>query len=339
MSDISPEYVLKRLGKPVTDLNFWSSGSTQPFLLASYGENGGVDLWDLKTKRSACHIASHAPMLSCYGMNTGEVITFDKEGQLKLVKIRGAEAVNEVCLSTPNAGFCKAAVLPMHFDSSNAIKVAVPGEEMSSMNVWDLKNTKILSRLIPPDGFKLGMPMCSKLVNVHSNLVAFIGYEDGTMLKWDVTNEKVISKGERLFDEPVMTFDLCNDTALDSAQFGFCASATNELIKWHVETNFSKEANLNSKVEDFQIMKKISLLNPGIASLKIRSDKKIIATGGWDYKVRIFSFKSLKPLAVLQYHTGTVQTVAFSECLQSFGQLLACGSNDNKISVWKLYNS
>ncbi|RMX47933.1 hypothetical protein pdam_00005379 [Pocillopora damicornis] len=80
------------------------------------------------------------------------------------------------------------------------------------------------------------------------------------------------------------------------------------------------------------VEKEIELKNPGIASVKIRKDRKILATGGWDGRIRIYSWKTLKPLAYLSYHTQTINTVDFSEDLCDHGQLLAAGGKDSRIS-------
>jgi len=74
------------------------------------------------------------------------------------------------------------------------------------------------------------------------------------------------------------------------------------------------------------------LINPGIADLKIRPDSKILATAGWDHRVRVFQWRTMKPLAVLAFHSATVHCVAFNTT-----GLLAAGSGDQRISVWSLY--
>ncbi|KAL8180293.1 UNVERIFIED_CONTAM: hypothetical protein K2H54_019469 [Gekko kuhli] len=80
------------------------------------------------------------------------------------------------------------------------------------------------------------------------------------------------------------------------------------------------------------------LTNPGIADVTLRPDRKILATAGWDYRIRIFGWKKLKPLAVLDYHTATVHCVAFSDHSQPSERLMAAASKDHRISVWAIYN-
>ncbi|KAF2739015.1 WD40 repeat-like protein [Polyplosphaeria fusca] len=53
----------------------------------------------------------------------------------------------------------------------------------------------------------------------------------------------------------------------------------------------------------------------GQQSLRVRSDGRILATAGWDSKVRVYSTKSLKELAVLKWHAEGVYAVDFAQLL------------------------
>ncbi|XP_060105889.1 guanine nucleotide-binding protein subunit beta-like protein 1 isoform X3 [Heteronotia binoei] len=88
----------------------------------------------------------------------------------------------------------------------------------------------------------------------------------------------------------------------------------------------------------WQIQQTCQLTNPGIADVTLRPDKKILATAGWDHRIRIFGWKKLKPLAVLDYHTAAVHCVAFSDHSQPSQRLMAAASKDHRISVWAIYN-
>jgi WD40 repeat protein len=55
----------------------------------------------------------------------------------------------------------------------------------------------------------------------------------------------------------------------------------------------------------------------GNASLAISSSDTILAVGGWDGKVRLFSAASGKPLGTLGYHRETVQCLAFPQAAMS----------------------
>lgn len=60
-------------------------------------------------------------------------------------------------------------------------------------------------------------------------------------------------------------------------------------------------------------LKTINTKHSGQQSLSIRSDGKIFATAGWDSKVRVYSVKTMKELAVLKWHQVGCYAVAFAD--------------------------
>ena len=59
-------------------------------------------------------------------------------------------------------------------------------------------------------------------------------------------------------------------------------------------------------------------------------DGKTLASGGWDYTVRLWDVETGKSLKTLTEHTAPVRSVAFSPD----GRTLASGSNDNTVRLW-----
>lgn len=85
----------------------------------------------------------------------------------------------------------------------------------------------------------------------------------------------------------------------------------------------------------------ISLKNAGINCVRIRDDKKVFASGGWDGRVRVFSWKSLRPLAVLTEHkTGAIMDIVYSSGPVAMWKapIMAVAGMDSQISLWNLYN-
>ncbi|KAJ2958204.1 hypothetical protein NQZ79_g6213 [Umbelopsis isabellina] len=74
----------------------------------------------------------------------------------------------------------------------------------------------------------------------------------------------------------------------------------------------------------------------GLEQVCVRDDAKIIATAGWDNRIRVFSAKTLKPLAVLSFHRESIYAVAFAS-LPSDHHYLVGGSKDHRISIWNIY--
>lgn len=87
-----------------------------------------------------------------------------------------------------------------------------------------------------------------------------------------------------------------------------------------------------------QLREQVALVNPGVSQLCLRPDGKLLASAGWDHRVRLFGWKKLRPLAVLQYHSDVVQSVAFSDHQDPRQRLLAAGSKDQRISLWSVYS-
>lgn len=61
--------------------------------------------------------------------------------------------------------------------------------------------------------------------------------------------------------------------------------------------------------------KVVQTKHAGQQSLYVRSDGRLLVTGGWDSRVRIYSTKTLKELAVLKWHKEGVYATAFGEIL------------------------
>lgn len=120
-----------------------------------------------------------------------------------------------------------------------------------------------------------------------------------------------------------------------------------------------------------------STKHAGQQGLRIRSDGKILATAGWDARVRVYSVPSLRELAVLKWHKDGCYALAFAKLpsepagparrdlvAAAEGQTtdlaapwagvttlvkqqrvlkattkhwLAAGSKDGKVSLWEIY--
>ncbi|GAA5954947.1 hypothetical protein JCM21900_005943 [Sporobolomyces salmonicolor] len=52
--------------------------------------------------------------------------------------------------------------------------------------------------------------------------------------------------------------------------------------------------------------------SPGKAAVAVRSDGRIVGTAGWDGEARLYSAKTLKPLAVLSHHRQSLQALDFA---------------------------
>lgn len=62
-----------------------------------------------------------------------------------------------------------------------------------------------------------------------------------------------------------------------------------------------------------QPLKTVNTKHAGQQSIQIRSDGLVFATAGWDSKVRVYSTKTLKEVAVLKWHQVGCYAVAFAD--------------------------
>ncbi|XP_064209825.1 guanine nucleotide-binding protein subunit beta-like protein 1 isoform X3 [Anguilla rostrata] len=88
----------------------------------------------------------------------------------------------------------------------------------------------------------------------------------------------------------------------------------------------------------WQLQDSVEVVNPGFSQLRVRQDRRILATAGWDHHVRLFGWKRLRPLAVLRHHGDAALCVAFSDHGDPRRRVLAAGSKDQRISVWSVYS-
>ena len=84
----------------------------------------------------------------------------------------------------------------------------------------------------------------------------------------------------------------------------------------------------------------MALKHPGINAVSLRDDRRIVATAGWDNRVRLYSWPKFIPLAILDVHAKPVSVLAWSEPIaaKANARILAAGSKDSRISLWTLYN-
>lgn len=64
-------------------------------------------------------------------------------------------------------------------------------------------------------------------------------------------------------------------------------------------------------------LKVVNTKHSGQQSLRIRSDGRIFATAGWDSRIRVYASKTMKELAVLQWHKVGCYAIAFADLLAS----------------------
>ncbi|BGP57545.1 Astra associated protein 1 Asa1 [Rhodotorula sphaerocarpa] len=146
--------------------------------------------------------------------------------------------------------------------------------------------------------------------------------------------------------------DAIMSLAVDAkARFAYTVAADHFICKYRISDLSPEEAELpRIHVEPTD--------SPGKSSIVIRDDGKLLATAGWDGELRLYSAKTLAPLAVLSLHRLSLQALAFAPTAPEFPSddddiddssdeqagpsgagrpWLAAGGQEAKISLWEPY--
>lgn len=278
---------------------------------------GTVHLWDLAINRSVLTLKTgHQPVLSMFHFSDS-LYTQSKGSKLKMWTITnsGYDFVREI--EQPYAGFCR-----MEFIADK--KTVLLPKDDNELGIYDLENLCLRGNLKATDCENLGSVMCLKYINLSGQNYLLASYESGDFLTWDLRCSKVINR-KKLEEEGPLSVDYEVNT-----NRGIYGGTTDRIGVFSLNRNTME---IDKKTE-------ISVKNPGIDSVRIRNDCKVFATGGWDGRVRIFSWKSLRPLAVLTDHKDGVLDICYSSDKISLwkSHIMAAGGKDGQISLWDIYN-
>ncbi|XP_012787935.2 guanine nucleotide-binding protein subunit beta-like protein 1 [Sorex araneus] len=314
-----PEFVLRGTQSAVHALHFCTGaqGQGQPLLLSG-AQSGLVHIWSLQTRRAVATLDGHGGQCVTWLQTLPPGHQLLSQGRdLRLCVWELEEGRNAVVDSVrlESVGFCRSTILA---GNPQRWTLALPGQGSNEVQILEMPSKTSVCILKPEADAKPGMPMCLQLWQADSSPrpLLLAGYEDGSVALWDISQRKVCSR-LTCHPEPVMGLDFDSQQAR-----GVSGSAEKALAVWSVDER-----------QALQMCRTQQITNPGIADVKIRPDRKILATAGWDHRIRVFRWSTMKPLAVLNFHSATVHCVAFAD-----NGLLAAGSGDQRISVWSLYS-
>lgn len=241
-----------------------------------------------------------------------DLITQEKIGSVKLWSIENNSGYELSKSYTCRGGYCRSILLN---DS-----LIVPQED-STLDIIDIKTMSKITALIPHKP-KLGNVMCIQKVELAGKVYILGGYETGDIILWDYTTAEPCGHLKLRECITSLTFDPVTGR-------GICGNASNTLQIFTIDRNF----NITLKCE-------ISITNKGCNIVKLRDDRKIFVSGNWDGSLRLFSWKSLRLLAVLNEHRGGVSDVQFSPKMVRLWEanIMAASGADGVISLWNLYN-
>ncbi|ETO78163.1 hypothetical protein, variant [Phytophthora nicotianae P10297] len=309
-----PLGVLRGHGAPVNSVSFLSVST-----VVSGAGDGAVKIWDLKSRRELAtnHSAHskagvlHAAALRGSAASEHKFVTQGRDGFVKLWDAQTFDSAAEPLakLYCGSYSFTKFATMRWPGDTQeNAHLIVCPSSVDNKLLVYDIREdpTSPAQTLSVPDvAAKRGMCVSLSLfdssvvqdeVGAGGNMQAYIaaGFEGGQLAILDLRAGGKVA---------------CETTVTQGA---------NALLSFDV-TRDGRSAICGSSGDELSVC--------------IRGDQRIVATAGWDHRVRVFHLRKLKPLAVLKYHSESVFGLGFS----ADNALLTSCSKDHKIALWSIY--
>jgi len=284
---------------------------------------GSIYLWDLQTNRSPLHFSIGAEAVTSIHHLEETLITQQKGSVVKTWNISKSGYQLDATIDTGHRGFCR-------FDCVPDQDILIIPSKDNDIIVYDLDDLSVQQTLQPSAisneqdlQLTLGQVMCLKHITISNQSYILAGYESGAFLTWDLRTGKIINTAK--FEECPMAFDYCSET-----NRGIYGNASDKLGIFGYVRNEMKLINRGD----------IAIKNAGINCIKIRKDQKIFCSGGWDGRVRVFSWKSLRPLTVLTDHKGAISDISYSNEKVDLWKspIMATSGLDGQISLWNLYN-
>ena len=247
--------------------------------------------------------------------------------------------------------FCSFAMVVEPAVESDNILVATPGVQDGYINITSIPSETRVATIPSPKAINTGMIMAIGLHYDNDNLLVLAGYESGHAATWqkNSSNHWQTIYVQKSHSQPILSLNVSPE------QRYFYTSSADAIIARHPLGDSSVES------------KTMQTKHAGQQSLRNRSDGKIFATAGWDGRVRVYSAKSMKELAVLKWHKEGCYALAFADVFRNTRtknedvnddtglekaeltvseqrtakaqttHWLAAGSKDGKVSLWDIY--
>ncbi|PFH58068.1 hypothetical protein XA68_14204 [Ophiocordyceps unilateralis] len=225
-------------------------------------------------------------------------------------------------------------------DASSDILLAVPNALASeAVDIFALPSQSRLHTV--RSGSKTGMVMCLRLIHLAGCPTLIAGFENGgvSVRLLDAAGTWITTYLSQPHSQPVLSLDV------HPSHECFFSSSADSILAQHpvpiaqrfcpgdvtVEAHVPEGSAVPSssdaggdtprRTQTMEAwkhpLKTVNTKHSGQQSLRVRSDGKILATAGWDSKIRVYSAKTLNELAVLQWHKVGAYAVAFADVVQA----------------------
>lgn len=207
--------------------------------------------------------------------------------------------------------------------------LAVPNAiDSGAVDIFHLPAEKRVCTVPSDKSINTGMLMAADIFfATDGDLYLVSGYEDGHIMvhlrrgpifpqdldhgpganaawKW----ERIYSY--RAHSQPVLSLDV---PSITPKTYFFSSSADATIAKHPIPEAPKSLLGGSLKMEFSSPLRSVNTKHAGQQDLRVRSDGKIYATAGWDSRIRVYSCKTMKELAVLKWHKEGCYAVAFAD--------------------------
>lgn len=339
--------------------------------LISGTANGTVQLFDLQTNRVAHNftLPDHQP-LTTVQKHDETLHTQQRGGIVAAWSLSNAGYQLEHRMETGHTGFCRIEVV------AERGWLLAPHGDAGAIVVYDMRRPDlVVATLRPPVGSdgngdgatvevttdgatghssaraptaessstlppaSCGQLMCFKYLPIEGQDYVLGCYESGDFVTWDV---RATSDGNASPDRAAAGGAA---RIVDRQRLDECPMA----VDYDPHTNRGIYGGPSDKLGVFAYARntmrlqrrgEITLKTAGVNCVRIRPDRRVFAVGGWDGRIRVYSWSSLRPLAVLTEHKAAVSDIVYSVGKVSLwdAPVMAVAGQDGHISLWDLYN-
>ena len=190
-------------------------------------------------------------------------------------------------------------------NTPNPILLAVPNTvDSGGIDIYQLPSETRAAVINADRDITTGMVMALRILAESTRLQVAAGYESGHTMVFVQNDPGALF--QRLYcarphSQPVLSMAIH-----PSRDYYLTSSADAILAKHPLPT---EKGIWNTELKPFKVSQ---TKHSGQQGLKIRSDGKIFATAGWDARIRVYSTKTMKELAVLKWHKMGCYATAFA---------------------------
>ncbi|PWW79492.1 WD40 repeat-like protein [Tuber magnatum] len=355
-----PTYILRGHAAQIHSVHFYSSNTR----LATADASGWVILWSLLTRRATAVWKAHEGSVLKVDDWDGKIVTHGRDNKLFVWRVE-EEGMDVLLPVEDEVRWRRRPWLVASLDV-NALNfcgfggcagaVAAAAAAAAGVDVMRLPDGARVYAGVRHGGVKTGMAMALSMFYSGENLVLVAGYESGhaVVYKWDTKDTWNVVYTHKPHSQPILSLSISPTPGTNPY---FITSSADSVVAKHplpipTATPASNTPDIPPPNEPIKIM---DTRHYGQQSITIRSDGRIFSTAGWDSRIRIYSVKTMKELAVLKWHREGCYAVAFGEILDGGGggevlsvgkrrekkvketHWVAGGAKDGKVSLWEIY--